>query len=257
MKLRIDAIRLDGGTQPRERIDRAAVDEYAKDMLAGAVFPPVVVFHDGEAYWLADGYHRLSAARRAKLEEIEAEILMGTRRDALLHACGANASHGLRRSSEDKERVVTALLRDSEWSRWSDSEIARRCKVSRPLVSRVRSGLTCRTASDRRTYTTRHGTTASMHTGGIGHGRREEASTARPRPEPAREADPEPEPEPAVETDPVGEDAHVRAIRLYIEVVLEQAMHEGGSSARHMVINETLKYVKRLSAEMYEKAAAV
>ena len=36
--------------------------EYADAMKAGAVFPPLTVFHDGKVYWLADGFHRHYAA---------------------------------------------------------------------------------------------------------------------------------------------------------------------------------------------------
>ena len=55
-------IRRDGGTQPRKILDQAAVEAYAEAMKKGAVFPPVTVFYDGEEYWLADGFHRMSAA---------------------------------------------------------------------------------------------------------------------------------------------------------------------------------------------------
>ena len=54
-------IRLDGGTQPRAKIDQAVCDEYAERMKAGEKFPPIDVFFDGEDYWLADGFHRISA----------------------------------------------------------------------------------------------------------------------------------------------------------------------------------------------------
>jgi hypothetical protein len=37
-----------------------------------------------------------------------------------------------------QRRAVTALLTDPEWSQWSDHEIARKCRVSQPLVGRVR-----------------------------------------------------------------------------------------------------------------------
>ena len=63
-------------------------------MLDGAVFPPVIVFHDGADYWLADGFHRVEAARKIDRKEIEAEIRDGTARDAILHGIGANATHG-------------------------------------------------------------------------------------------------------------------------------------------------------------------
>lgn len=82
---------------------------------------------------------------------------------------GANASHGLRRTNADKRRAVMALLNDAEWSAWSNVEIARRCNVSDMTVKRVRDELSPpQSGSDSRTYTTKHGTTATMNTTNIG-----------------------------------------------------------------------------------------
>ena len=68
-RIALDAIRLDGGTQPRARINEKVVAAYAAAMKAGAQFPPVTVFLDGADRWLADGFHRIHAARRAGLDE--------------------------------------------------------------------------------------------------------------------------------------------------------------------------------------------
>jgi len=65
-----------------------------------------------------------------------------------------------------KRKAVMTLLEDGEWSQWSDSEIARRCAVHHSTVATARSSL-AKTASDQappRTYTTKHGTTATMNT---------------------------------------------------------------------------------------------
>jgi hypothetical protein len=91
----------------------------------------------------------------------------GTRRDAILHAAGANAAHGLRRTNADKRRAVETLLRDEEWSKWSDREIARLCAVSHPFVSQIRQSLTGNITSEK-TYTTKHGTTTTMDTSNVG-----------------------------------------------------------------------------------------
>ena len=64
MQLRIDQIRMDGGTQPRTRLSSATIDEYAQAMMDGMIFPPVEVYHDGIEYWLADGFHRVQACSR-------------------------------------------------------------------------------------------------------------------------------------------------------------------------------------------------
>jgi hypothetical protein len=63
-------IRLDGGTQPRAVLDFEAIEDYAEAMGAGMKFPPVVVFYDGENYWLADGFHRVKAAYAAGFDSV-------------------------------------------------------------------------------------------------------------------------------------------------------------------------------------------
>ena len=57
---------------------------------------------------------------------IQAEIHEGGKRDAILYACGANATNGIRLTNADKRQAVERLLADGEWSKWSDSEIARK-----------------------------------------------------------------------------------------------------------------------------------
>jgi transposase-like protein len=140
-QLSLVSIHTDGGTQPRAAINDEVVQDYAFSLMEGQALPPVTVFYDGTDYWLADGFHRYRAAQQICRDEIEVEIRQGTRRDAVLYSVGANASHGLRRTNEDKRRAVKTLLRDEEWAKWSDREIARQCGVSQPTVSSLRQEL--------------------------------------------------------------------------------------------------------------------
>jgi len=139
--LPLGRIRLDGGTQLRAKIDEGVINDYAEALRTGGALPPVTVFQDGKTIWLADGFHRYKAHYQAKEKHILAYIHKGTLRDAVLFAVGANASHGLRRSNADKRRAVEALLKDEEWSSWSNCEIARRCAVSDHFVGVVRAEL--------------------------------------------------------------------------------------------------------------------
>lgn len=144
----IGAIRVDGGTQMRAGLDDSTVFDYTQIMIAAqgwGEFPVVIAYHDGQDYWLADGFHRVAAFKDAfpdANKTIPVDVRAGTRRDAILHAAGANAEHGLRRTNADKRRAVEVLLRDEEWAAWSDHEIARQCTVSQNFVSSVRRELT-------------------------------------------------------------------------------------------------------------------
>ena len=135
----LNRISIDGGTQTRVALNEPAVAEYADALREGVKLPPVVVFFDGSAHWLADGFHRFFAHKAARKASINVDIREGSRRDAVLYSVGANATHGLRRTNEDKRRAVKTMLDDSEWSQWSDREIARQCGVSNNFVSTIRT----------------------------------------------------------------------------------------------------------------------
>lgn len=168
-KLKLSEIRVDGGTQSRAGVDQVTVDEYAAAMTDGADFPALVVFYDGSTYWLADGFHRFTAAKQAKLKNFACDVRQGTQRDAVLFSVGANATHGLRRTNADKRRAVEKLLTDAEWSLWSDREIARRCGVSNRFVSNLRDELPSVNGSQiAERKVERGGTTYTQNTANIG-----------------------------------------------------------------------------------------
>ncbi len=137
---KLSDLRLDGGTQPRIELNPEVIAEYVELLCNGITFPPITVYFDGVNYWLADGFHRYWAAWEAKVE-LEINVINGTQRDAILHSVGANATHGLRRSNQDKRKAVVTLLQDEEWSQWSDRAIARQCQVSDRLVNKIRKQL--------------------------------------------------------------------------------------------------------------------
>ena len=138
MNLSLDKIRIDCGTQSREKIDEKVVARYADDMQNGAKFPPIDVVFDGEHYYPTDGHHRYLAAQLIKAPCIDCNVTDGTLRDAILISFGANPHHGLPRTNQDKRKVVIHMLKDFEWGGWSDREIARQCNVSHTLVAAIR-----------------------------------------------------------------------------------------------------------------------
>lgn len=128
----------DADVQPRVLMSDETIEDYAEAMRAGAEFPPIVAYSDGESYWIADGFHRFYAATAAGLESLPAQVMTGDKRDAILHSVGANATHGQRRTNEDKRRAVNCLLSDAEWGGKSSPWIAERCGVSQPFVLKMR-----------------------------------------------------------------------------------------------------------------------
>lgn len=152
----LSEIRIDGGTQPRTEIDHELVSDYAENINS---LPPVTVHYDGATYWLSDGFHRYFAHKNRNCESIWAEVLTGSKRDAILYSVGANANHGKRRTNEDKRKAVLTLLNDEEWSQWSDTKIADQCQVDRSTVGVYRRELSIMGKShDRPTRKVQRGT---------------------------------------------------------------------------------------------------
>ena len=168
--LTIAEIVTDPDTQPRVKMSVAAAIEYGDELHGGAEFPPVVVFFDSNKYWLADGNHRLTAHETEGRTTIQAEVHEGSKRDAILYACGANATNGIRRTNADKRQAVGRLLADAEWSKWSNVRIADQCAVSEHLVRLIAvelSSTKSKTDNPIR-LVTRNGTTYQQNTRNIG-----------------------------------------------------------------------------------------
>jgi len=132
----------DPKTQPRTTISEEIVQDYAEAMEMGNNFPPIIVFKDDDGvYWLADGFHRYFAAKSINKTSIKCDIRKGSLRDAMLFSVGANATHGLRRTNEDKRKAVLTLLSDEEWSKYSANKIADITGVTQPFISKVKKEL--------------------------------------------------------------------------------------------------------------------
>jgi len=136
--LGVDNIRVDRKIQSRVAINVDYMHEFTEAMLAGAKFPPVAVFWDGRVYWLADGFHRHGAAKRAGIKDIRSEIHTGARRDAVIYSAGANKAFSIPRTTADKNKAIEMLLADDEWFTRSAAQIAAHVGVSGPHVRKVR-----------------------------------------------------------------------------------------------------------------------
>jgi hypothetical protein len=141
-RIKLEKIRLDGGTQPRKEIDEPLVQHYTETLLEGKdKFPPIDLWFDGKWYWPSDGFHRFHAHKRAGFKDIEANINQGTKRDAFLACLKANGKHGKPRTPDERRYVVQMALEDIELGEKTDVEIAAICDVSSMTVGRVRKAL--------------------------------------------------------------------------------------------------------------------
>jgi ParB-like chromosome segregation protein Spo0J len=77
--VKLGSIRLD--FQSPELLDQETVQRYRDTLRSGGALDPLEVYFDGNTYWLADGFHRIEAARGEGLTEIDAKIVPGTYAD--------------------------------------------------------------------------------------------------------------------------------------------------------------------------------
>jgi hypothetical protein len=82
------------GTQPRDHINVEVAEWYKALIEDGREFPPVMVFFDGQSYWLADGFHRITAWGSLGWTEVPAEVRFGSLRDATSTGRSATDEYG-------------------------------------------------------------------------------------------------------------------------------------------------------------------
>ena len=168
----ISKLRLDGGTQSRVALNAEHIRDMAEFLAdPAAQLTPIEVVHDGKDFWPWDAYHRIEAHRVAGRKTIMANVRQGTRRDAVLLSCAANARHGLKRSADDLRRQIIVLLSDPEWGQLPDREIARRCDTAnRAKVAQLRADLVASASgkTSQMRVVERAGKTFTMNVGGLG-----------------------------------------------------------------------------------------
>jgi len=57
------------------------VQQKMHEITSGHQIEPIIVRFDGDSYFLQDGFHRVEAARRCGVSDLEAEVLPGTLAD--------------------------------------------------------------------------------------------------------------------------------------------------------------------------------
>jgi len=150
LTLAVEAIRIDPDINPRVYLDHSAVETYGalyrEREGAEVPLPLLDVFWIDDAYYVADGHHRLAAAQQASLTTLQCRVFKGTRQDAFLHAVSANAGRGVPFQYGDYERMVTRLLTHPDTSALSNRQIARLIGCSHTRVNQIRHGLEAQAA---------------------------------------------------------------------------------------------------------------
>lgn len=129
---------LDPELQQRESYPPNIVDEYTEAYKAGAEFPPLTVYYDGEKHWVSNGFLRTQAAILAKQETVKCDVRKGSRDEALLDSLAANETHGVRRTYADRRKAIIKAFSLPGNANAAANAIAQLCGVSTALASTVK-----------------------------------------------------------------------------------------------------------------------
>lgn len=102
----LDDLDIDPTVNIRKKLDKETVAHYRTVLDS---LPPITVFDTGDALVVADGFHRLEATRQEDITEIHAEVISGSREEALHYAAIANLKHGKSLTGEERRAVVRRL----------------------------------------------------------------------------------------------------------------------------------------------------
>jgi len=139
-QLRLIDIHVTGKTQQRP-VDDDVVMRYAVLMQEGVEFPPVEIIFDGKHNYLWDGFHRLAAARKLKKTYIDVHAEKGTQRDAIYLSFAANKANAFPRQPGTVKGIIEKILKDPEWAKMSQYDIARHVGCSNAFVSKIQVAL--------------------------------------------------------------------------------------------------------------------
>ena len=138
--IRLELIRLDGGTQSRvEEVSEEVTDWYAQLIGDGVALPAISVVDDGESIWLVDGFKRYGAEASLGHTEIKCIVQSGTLEDAQWLSYAANKTHGQPRTKADKRHAIEQALRHPKSAEMTAREIAKHCGVHFTTVAQYRA----------------------------------------------------------------------------------------------------------------------
>ena len=132
--MKIKIADLDLSLQTRAGTDVDTINNYAEAMADGASFPDVTVFTDGKHYWLADGFHRVMAAKQNGKASISADVRKGTADDAVVFGGTANNKQGKRPTRADVQHFLSMVWERREavfGGTPTGGNLAERCGVSK------------------------------------------------------------------------------------------------------------------------------
>jgi ParB-like chromosome segregation protein Spo0J len=134
-KLAIRDIVVDPAVQIRRGNHEPTIRRYEESF---DKLPPVVVFKTKDGMLLADGFHRMAAAQRLGLKDIQAEIRSGSREAALEYAVVANTKNADPLTPDERDEGIRRLKQLHP--DWANQKIADVMSISENTVRHVMAG---------------------------------------------------------------------------------------------------------------------
>lgn len=125
--------------QARADVSHDAINDYAEVYrTAPETMPPVLVWMVGGVPYVVDGYHRVTAAIQAGAEVLPVEYAgAGDLRGAVMWACAANKTNGVRRTRADLHKAIGMMIKVCPG--YSDRSIATQIGCSQTTIGAYRA----------------------------------------------------------------------------------------------------------------------
>ena len=140
-------------TQQRS-VDDDVVKRYAALIKDRFKFPPIEIIYDGKNHYMWDGFHRYFSHLKLNKKYIEANVEEGPQRQAIWLSFSANKKNAFPRQPGTAKGIIEKILKDEEWSKKSEVEIAKWIGVTQQYVNRIKKEIeldhttSCRIDSD-------------------------------------------------------------------------------------------------------------
>uniref|UniRef100_A0A6M3M6R8 Putative methyltransferase n=2 Tax=viral metagenome TaxID=1070528 RepID=A0A6M3M6R8_9ZZZZ len=123
----------------RDSLNESLVQQYAENIEYILVCSPLEIWDTPDGNYLADGFHRLAAARFKGMKSVNVRVSKGSVQDAYAAACLANLFHGkpLTRSEREKARKEFIKIHPE----WSNVKLATEVSCSDETIRRYRGDL--------------------------------------------------------------------------------------------------------------------
>jgi hypothetical protein len=102
----IKDITIEEGLHCRDGLNMDAVSRYSEILDA---LPPIKLVRDGDTLLLASGHHRYESYAKAGIDELPAEVTVGTRLDAIKIGLKDNLQHGVPLARNERNRAIVML----------------------------------------------------------------------------------------------------------------------------------------------------